>query len=111
MDYVNALKPRVRVGDSDLPERRMMYTSSRGWRKKIHRCVLIVAQQQRRTYMVECEVCNEKRNVLEEMKNIDKCVMENFGILDGTEITITILAGRWWPQTEKQEGDKISKTL
>ena len=32
-----------------------------------------------------------------------------FGSLDGSEKTITILGDRWWSQTTKQEGEKISK--
>ena len=36
--------------------------------------------------------------------------MEKFGTLDTSEETIAILGdGRWWPQTAKQEGDKISE--
>ena len=35
--------------------------------------------------------------------------MEEFGRLEGSEQTIAILGGRWWPQAAKQEGDKISK--
>ena len=35
--------------------------------------------------------------------------MEKFGTLDSSEKTIAILGDRWWPQTAKQEGDKISK--
>ena len=35
--------------------------------------------------------------------------MEKFGRLESSEKTIAILGDRWWPQTAKQEGDKISK--
>ena len=35
--------------------------------------------------------------------------MEKFGTLDSSEKTIATLGDRWWPQTAKQEGDKISK--
>ena len=35
--------------------------------------------------------------------------MEKFGTLDSNEKTIAILEDRWWPQTAKQEGDKMSK--
>ena len=35
--------------------------------------------------------------------------MEKFGTLDSSEKTIAILGDRWWPQTAKQKGDKISK--
>ena len=49
--------------------------------------------------------------MLEEMRKIDECGMEKFGTLDSSYKTIAILGGRWWPQTVKQEGDKISKKL
>ena len=49
--------------------------------------------------------------MLEEMRKIDEGGMEKFGTLDGSEKTIAILGGRWWPQKAKQEGDKISKTF
>ena len=36
--------------------------------------------------------------------------MEKFGTLDSSEKTIAILGyNRWWPQTVKQQGDKINK--
>ena len=47
------------------------------------------------------------------MRKIDECGMEKFGtlniIINSSEKTIAILGDRWWPQTAKQEGDKISK--
>ena len=48
-------------------------------------------------------------DVLEEMGKMDECGMEKFGTLGASEKTIAILGDRWWPQTAKQEGDKISK--
>ena len=45
-----------------------------------------------------------------EMRRIDECDMDKFGALViDTEKTIAILGDRWWPQTAKQQGDKISK--
>ena len=35
--------------------------------------------------------------------------MEELGRLKSSEKTIAILGDRWWPQTAKQKGDKISK--
>ena len=35
--------------------------------------------------------------------------MEEFGILESSEKMIAILGDRWWPQTAKQDGDRISK--
>ena len=43
------------------------------------------------------------------MRKIDECGMEKSGTLDSSEKTIAILGGRWWPQTAKQEGDKMFK--
>ena len=45
------------------------------------------------------------------MRKIDECGMERFGTLECSEITIAILGDRWWPQTAKQEEDKISKNV
>ena len=58
--------------------------------------------------MGECEIYKEERDVFEEMK-IDECGMEKFCTLDSSEKTIAILGDRWWPQTAKQQGDKITK--
>ena len=52
-----------------------------------------------------------RNDVLEEMRKIDECDMEKFGTVDSSEKTIAILGDRWWPQTAKQQGDKISKTF
>ena len=51
--------------------------------------------------MGECEIYKEERDVLEEMRKIDEGGMEKFGTLDGSEKTIAILGGRWWPQKAK----------
>ena len=40
---------------------------------------------------------------------VDECYMEEFGRLQIIEKTIAILGDRWWPQTAKQDGDKITK--
>ena len=59
-----------------------------------------------------CEIYKEERDVLEgEMRKINECDMEKYGTLDSSEKTIAILGDRWWPQTAKQEGDKISKNV
>ena len=50
---------------------------------------------------------NQEQDALEEaMRKIDVCDMEEFG---SSEKTIAILRDRWWPQTAKQDGDRISK--
>ena len=61
--------------------------------------------------MGECEIYKEERDVLREMRNVDECDMERFGTLDSSEKTIAILGDRWWPQTAKQEGDKIRQAI
>ena len=43
------------------------------------------------------------------MSKIDECDKEKFSVLNGSEKTIAILGDRWWPQTAKQEGDRIGK--
>ena len=51
----------------------------------------------------------EERDVLEEMRKFDECDMEELGRLESSDKTIAILGDRWWPQTTKQDGDRISK--
>ena len=58
-----------------------------------------------------CETSEEERDVLEKMRKIDEGGMEKFGTLDSSEKTTAILGDRWWPQTARQEGGKISKTF
>ena len=43
------------------------------------------------------------------MRKLDVCDMEEFGRLKSSEKAIAILGDRWWPQTAKQGGDRISK--
>ena len=47
--------------------------------------------------------------MLEDMRKIDECDLEKCGTLESHEKMIAILGDRWWPQTAKQEGIKISK--
>ena len=47
--------------------------------------------------------------LVEEMRKLDGCDREEFGRLESSEKTIAILGDRWWQQTAKQEGDRISK--
>ena len=110
IDYAKKLKLRFRVGDLDLPERRNRYTSSReedDVATNVCRCGTTIES---RTHIVgECEIYEEERDALEEeMRKLDGCDMEEFGILENSEKTIAILGDRW-PQTAKQDGDRISK--
>ena len=43
------------------------------------------------------------------MRKLDACDMEECGRLESSEKTIAILGDRWWPQTTKQDGDRISE--
>ena len=43
------------------------------------------------------------------MRKLDVCDMEESGRLESSEGTIAILGDRWWPQTAKQDGDRIIK--
>ena len=43
------------------------------------------------------------------MQDLDKNGMESFDALDSREKTIAILGNRWWPQTAKQDGDKMCR--
>ena len=43
------------------------------------------------------------------MRTLGVCDMEGFGRLKSSEKTIAIVGDRWWPQTAKQDGDRISK--
>ena len=43
------------------------------------------------------------------MRKLDVWDMEEFGRLESSKKTIAILGDRWWPQTAKKDGDRISK--
>ena len=43
------------------------------------------------------------------MRKLDICGTEGFGRLESSEKTIATLGDRWWRQTAKQDGDRISK--
>ena len=43
------------------------------------------------------------------MRTLGVCNMEEFGRLESSEKTIAILGDKWWPQTAKEDGDRISK--
>ena len=55
------------------------------------------------------EIPKEERDASEEMRKLDVCDMEEFGRLENSEKTIAILGDKWWPQTAKQDGDRIGK--
>ena len=102
------MKTRFRVGDLELPERRKMHTSSREKEDVATNMCPCGTTIKSRTHIAEgCEIYKEKWDVLEETKEFDECGLEEFGRLESSEKTIAILGDRWWPQTAKQQGDKI----
>ena len=105
------LKLRFRVGDLNLPERRKRYTSRREEEDVATNMCPCGTTIQSRTHIVgECEICKEERDASEEeTRKLHACDMEELGRLESGEKTIAILGGRWWPQTGKQDGDRISK--
>ena len=107
MDYAKKLKLRFRLGDLDLPERRKSGGGGRGY--KYVPCGTAI-ESSRTRIVGEGEIYKEERDALE-MRKLDVCDMEEFGRLDSGEKTIAILGDRWWPQTAKQNGDRISKTV
>ena len=77
----------------------------------MHGCALVAKQYvDNITHTLgEGKMHKEERDVLEEMRKIDEYDTEKIDTLDGSEKTIVTLGDRWWPQTAKQEGDKVSK--
>ena len=74
-----------------------------------HMCPCGTALESRTHIAGECETYKEDRDALEEMRKLDTCDMDEFGRLWSSEKTIAILGDRWWPQTAKQDGERISK--
>ena len=110
MDYAEKLKMPFRVGNLDLPERRKRCTNSREEEDMgAHMCPCGTTIESRTHIVGECEMYKEERDAVEEMRKLDECDMEEFGKLESSEKTIAILGDRWWPQTAKQDGDRISK--
>ena len=46
----------------------------------------------------------ERTGVLEAMRKLDECYIEDFSILESSDKTIAVLGDRWWPQAAKHEG-------
>ena len=44
------------------------------------------AVESRTHIVIECEICKEERDVLEEMRKIDECGVETFGTLDSLSL-------------------------
>ena len=111
MDYAKKLKLRFCVGDLDLPERRKRYTSSREEEDVATNMCPCGTTIESTTHIVgQCEIYKEERDALEEgMKKLDVCDMKEFGRLESSEKTIAIPGDRWWPQTTKQDGNRMSK--
>ena len=110
MDYAKKLKLRFRVGDLDLPDRRKRYTSSREKEDvDAHMCPCGTTKESRTHIIGQCELYKEERDVLaEEMRKLDGRDMGEFRRLGNSEKTVAILGDRWWPQTAKKEGGRIT---
>ena len=39
----------------------------------------------------------------------EMCIRDRIGTVDSSDKTIAILGDRWWPQTAKQQGGKVSE--
>ena len=74
-----------------------------------HMCPCGTTTESRTHLIGECEIYKEERDALKEMRSLDVCDIEEFARLESSEETIAILGDRWWPQTAKQDGDRISK--
>ena len=111
MDYAKKLKLRFRVVDLDLPEIRARNTSIREEEDvATHMCPCGTKIESRTQIVGECETCEKERDALE-MRKLDVCDMEESGRLESSEETVDILGDRWWPQTAKQDEDRMSKQL
>ena len=103
LDAAKNLKLRFRVGDLDLPDRRKRYATNRVEEKvDKQNCPRGKAIESRTHVVAECELYQEKRDMLEgEMRDSNKSGMESFDVLDSREKTIAILRGRCSSQTAK----------
>ena len=109
LDYAKKLKLRFRVEDLDLPERRKRYTNSRE-EEDVTTNMCPCGTTEGRTHIVgECELYKEGRDALEGMRKLGVRDKEDLGRLESSEKTIAIVEDRWWPQTPKQDGDRINK--
>ena len=110
MDYAKKVKLRFRVGNLELPGRRKRYTSSREEEDvATNMCACGTTIKTRTNLVGECEICKEELDALEETRKLDVCDMEEIRRLETSEKTIAILRDRWWPQTAKQDEDRIRK--
>ena len=85
------LNMRFRVGDLGPLEKRKRYTSIREEGVGGQMCLCGKAIQSKTHLVGECEVCQEERNVSEDMTEIDECDMQGFGTLDSSDNTVAIL--------------------
>ena len=71
-----------------------------------HMCLRGTTLESRIHIVGECEIHKEERDLLE-IRKFDECDMEEFGRRESSENMIAILGNRWWPQTAKQDGDRV----
>ena len=111
MGYAKTPELRCRVGNLGLPERRNWHTSNRVEEEEGAQEYPCGNADESRTRIVgELDLRKEERNVFEDgISNIDGCDMKKFCTMSFIEKTIAVLGDKWWPQTAKEEGNKISK--
>ena len=111
MDVAKTVKRRFRVGDLDLPERKMRSTSSREEEEVDCTDVPVCRAIESRTHMVgECDVYKEELGALEEVREIDECDMDEFDTLDSSEKTIVIL-GDGGHRRRNRKGMRLAKKI
>ncbi|CAN0093298.1 unnamed protein product [Sphacelaria rigidula] len=97
------------LGEGSKPARKKRYTSRRVEEEEDgQNCLCGKAIESRSHIVAECELYKEEREVLDgEMRDVNKGGVESFDTLDTKEKTMAILGDGWWPETAKQDGDKI----
>ena len=113
MDYAKKLKRRFRARDLDLQERRDIPVVGKEEgvaRTNVCPCGTTTEKSWIRI-PGECDIYKEERDALEDKIKIlnEYDMVEEFRRLESSEKTIAILGDRWWPQTSKQDGHRISK--
>ena len=79
INYVKPLKLQILTGDLDLPERRKRYDGGRKEEDEDAQVRPCGTAKETRTHIVrECEAYKEERDVLEEMRQRDKCEAEKY---------------------------------
>ena len=109
MGYAKMLKLRfLSKGCGPTIKKKEIYQCSREEDVATNMCPCGTRIESRTHIVGECVIFKEERDALEETRKIDVCDMEEFCRLESSEKTIAILGDRWWPQTAKQDGYRVS---